>query len=291
MSSEQLERVAIIGLGLIGGSLALALKKTLQQLEVWGYDRDAATLEQANASGLMAYPLEQLGERIADAQVVVIATPGMQVESVARQLRDLPEAICITDTGSTKDSVLAAANQTWPQGHPNLVLSHPLAGQENSGFSSARADLFTNQIVLISALASSRDAAVQGVSQLWRLVGAVPTPIAVEGHDALMAITSHLPHMLAFSLVRLLVEQVGETGFDYTAGGFRDFSRIASSNPEMWADIAMNNAEHVRTAMEQYGNLLHQLAERIGAGDRDWVHDFFTGAAEARSKYYGEKSP
>ena len=279
--------VAIIGMGLIGGSLARALQQ--HGCEVFGYDSCDATTALARADGvrILASPAE--APQRADAGV--IALPDSQVEPILAQLRDAPEGCAITETGSTKGSVAAAAQRIWPQGNPWLVLSHPLAGREHSGYAAASAELFSGVVVLLSALPYSCAEAVQRIEQLWTLVGGAPQPMPVDTHDGILAMTSHLPHILAFNLVSVLVEQLGEVGFDYTGGGFRDFSRIASSSAEMWTDIAMSNSAHIAAAVRAYGVGLEQLAQRIEARERDWVHQLFAGAARARDRHYGEPGP
>lgn len=280
------QRICIIGTGLIGCSFALAIKQAGFSGHIVGSSRQQATLDAALARGVLDSAHTDPAIAVQGADLVMLTVPMLAVEQVltaiAPQLE--PHAI-VTDGGSVKGSfVEAARNQLTSLS--KVVPGHPIAGLERSGVAAAQVDLFQNKRVLLTPLAESEDAAVEVVKHLWEMTGASVELLAVDTHDRVLAATSHLPHVLAFGLVDMLAtRQEHEEIFRYAAGGFRDFTRIASGDPVMWRDICLSNSVEISTALDQLLDNLNRLKLLVDAGDGNELERIFSRAKNARDKH------
>jgi cyclohexadieny/prephenate dehydrogenase / 3-phosphoshikimate 1-carboxyvinyltransferase len=281
-------RVAVVvGLGLIGASLAAAMRSTRAADEVRGYDRDAATRSLALASGVVDAVADSLGDALAGAGLVVVAVPTLAVEEVLRAVRDhAPADALVTDVASVKGSVIAAAGRVFGALPPGFVPGHPIAGSERSGVGAANPELFRGHRVILTPHPSSSAEAVARVRELWEKAGARVVCMDAGEHDRVLALTSHLPHVLAFTLVNVLSKQdESEDIFRYAAGGFRDFTRIASSDPVMWRDIALANRTALLEAIDLYAAGLSGLRDAVMSGNAEALYSSFRAAREARGRY------
>lgn len=280
-------RLGLIGVGLIGGSLAAALREADYVREVVGYGRSLSNLEDATRLGLIdaALPSPEAVARAAD--VVVVAVPVDSIATVLAQIAGVigPTAI-LTDVGSVKRSVVDAAHEILPADYRRFVGGHPIAGTERSGAAAARADLFRGRRVVLTPDDTTDAEALARVQAMWVAAGADVVQMSVTDHDRILAASSHLPHALAYALVDMLVRMDEHRAiFDCAAGGFRDFTRIAASDPTMWRDIFLANADHVVALLRQYQDDIETLAQAIERGDTQWLVDTLTRAKHARDAF------
>ncbi len=283
------QRLTIIGVGLIGGSLARALRRTGECGEIVGCGRDEAHLQKALELGVIdRYELE-VASAIAGADVVVLAVPLRAMLSVLKQMVPaLSPAVVITDVGSAKGCVVEEARAVLGSRFADFVPGHPIAGTEKSGVEASFAELFDDRSVILTPVEETDAAKCARVSAMWQAAGANVTEMAVSHHDEVLAATSHLPHLLAFSLVNTLASlDESRDIFAYAAGGFRDFTRIASSDPLMWRDICMENRDAVLEVLQHFNNDLRQLEEAVRDSDGDAVVNVFTRAKETRDRFCG----
>ncbi|MEX1082371.1 MAG: prephenate dehydrogenase/arogenate dehydrogenase family protein [Halofilum sp. (in: g-proteobacteria)] len=279
-------RVAIVGVGLIGGSFGLALRAAGYDGEIVGIGRDRARLDQAVQLGAIDRGETEYAAGVAGAEVVLLAVPmgamRTQMEALAPVL---PADAVVTDAGSVKGSVIEDARAALGS-LARFVPGHPIAGTENSGVGAAFAELYRGRRVILTPAPETEEAATERVEALWALTGAEVERLPVATHDHLLALTSHLPHMLAFGLVDTLARGDDPEGvFRYAAGGFRDFTRIASSDPVIWRDICLANREALLTALEAYRADLDALTAEIRDGDGDGLLTRFTRAKDARDRF------
>ncbi len=282
-----IERLAVIGVGLIGGSLARALRAAGAVGEVVGCGRSLENLERARGLGVVDRFDQDPGRAVAGADMVFLAVPlgAMRGTFEAIHAHLDPEAV-ITDGGSVKGSVVADAAAAFGAVPSRLVPGHPIAGTERSGVDASFPELYRHRRVILTPLPETDPDALARVEWMWQTCGAEVHRMSVARHDQVLAATSHLPHMLAFGLVDSLA-RLDETDeiFRYAAGGFRDFTRIASSNPVMWRDICMANREALSAMLARFGVELSDLAEAIRRGDGDRLLEIFTRAKAARDGY------
>ncbi len=282
-----IERLAIIGVGLIGGSLAMALHKSHFVNEVIGFDLDNHQLRQAQNLGVLDQVASDPCEAVREADIVVLAVPVGAVESVCLHIRDCLQASTIlTDVGSVKGGVIRAVKMGLGFLPENFVPAHPIAGKERSGVAAASADLFVGRKVIITPLSRTAGEAKERVRRLWEATGSRVEEMAVDHHDRVLAVTSHLPHLLAYTLVNSLVH-LGEADeiFRYGAGGLRDFTRIASSDPIMWRDICLYNADSILEILDHFEADLHEVRQAIESSDGDAMLDIFQSAKTAREQF------
>ncbi len=279
-------KLVVIGVGLIGGSLACALRKAGQVGEVVGVGRGVANLEQAVALGVIDRYSQDVAQAVADADVVVIgatlgSTAGI-LQSIAPALK--PAAV-VTDVGSTKANVVAAARAALGDKFARFVPGHPIAGTEHSGAQAAFAELYVGHRVILTPVAETDADALACVHAMWECAGACVTHMSVADHDRVLAATSHLPHMLAFTLVDMLAAASdADDIFAFAAGGFRDFTRVASSSPEMWRDIALANRDALLEICGAYNARLERLMQALREGDGVTLEQSFKRAKEARDR-------
>jgi prephenate dehydrogenase len=289
-----IERLAIIGVGLIGGSLARALRGAGAVGEIIGCGRSTANLELAFDLGVIDGCTRDPAEAVEDADMVFVAVPLGAVRGVFEHINGrLREDAVITDGGSVKGSIVADAAAAFGEVPARLVPGHPIAGTEHSGVAASFPELYHNRRVILTPLPQTDVLALDRVRAMWQAAGAVVTEMDVAHHDAVLAATSHLPHMLAFGLVDLLArQQDNDEIFRYAAGGFRDFTRIASSNPVMWRDICIANAEALSSMLARFGEEMTDLADTIRRRDGEHLLEIFTRAKTARDAYVdGVSSP
>ncbi|MEW5250780.1 bifunctional prephenate dehydrogenase/3-phosphoshikimate 1-carboxyvinyltransferase [Microbulbifer discodermiae] len=290
MAQAIIGRLVVVGLGLIGGSLALALKGSGACRQVIGVDLRRRSCELALELGIVDSAGTDLAEAVAGLEpgdLVFISVPTLAIESVFATLRDaLPAGVTVTDAASVKGSVLAAARAIWGQVPDFLVPGHPIAGSERSGTGAALSDLYRDHRVILTPADSTGAHHLRLVQQMWRQAGAEVLTMPVEEHDEVLAATSHLPHVIAFGLVDTLAHDAeNENIFRYAAGGFRDFTRIASSDPVMWRDIMLANRDAILNAIDLYSANLAALRGAIEAGDSDYLMGVFTRAKAARDHF------
>jgi len=282
-----IHRLAVIGVGLIGGSLARALRRAGYVEEVVGCGRGRANLEEALALGVIDRYTHDVGEAVAGADMVFLAVPlGAMRETLAALAGRLEPGAVVTDGGSAKGSVVADCRAVFGEVPPFFVPGHPIAGTENTGVAASFPELYVNRRVILTPLDETSPQALERVEAMWRACGADVTRMGLEHHDEVLAATSHLPHMLAFSLVDALARmKENDEIFLYAAGGFRDFTRIASSNPVMWRDICVANRHALGDMMERYMAEMAELAECVRRGDGERLLEIFTRAKAARDRY------
>lgn len=282
-----IRRLAVIGVGLIGGSLARALRAAGEVGEIVGCGRGRENLQQAVQLGVIDRYSQDIGEAVEAADMVFVAVPLGSMEDAFRAMRGhLAVDAVLTDGGSAKGSVVQACGDAFGQVPANFVPGHPIAGTENSGVASSFAGLYRKRRVILTPTNSTASEALAKVERMWQICGAEVTRMAVQHHDEVLAATSHLPHMLAFSLVDTLARmKENDEIFRYAAGGFRDFTRIASSNPVMWRDICVANRDALADMMAAYITEMEELAEVIRAGDGERLLEIFNRAKAARDRY------
>ena len=285
--SQSIGRLAVIGVGLIGGSLARALRAAGKVDEIVGCGRGKANLEEAVALGVIDRYSHDVAETVRDADVVFLAVPlGAMHAAFAAMRETLPEHALITDGGSAKGSVVADCREAAPELLGRFVPGHPIAGTENNGVAASFAELYQNRRVILTPLEENDASQVARVRKMWEACGAEVTAMPVEHHDEVLAATSHLPHMLAFGLVDMLARmKENDEIFRYAAGGFRDFTRIASSNPVMWRDICIANREALSPMLAAYAEEMTALADSIAAADADQLLAIFERAKAARDRF------
>lgn len=284
--TDDMGTLAILGLGLIGGSLALALRRTGAFRQIIGHDQDPGALTQARAMGAIDHGHATLAEAVSTADMVVIAVPPGSIEGLMRQLAAvLPQSVIITDVTSVKGEVVRMARQELTQWLPRFVPGHPIAGTEHNGMAAAFAGLFADHLVLLTPLPETSDQALARVRTLWQLSGAEVSCLDPGYHDQVLAATSHLPHVLAYALVGYLAEhQDPEEIFRCVAGGFADFTRIASSSPRMWHDVCFANREQLLPVLKGFQEHLARIQTLIETGEQAALLDVLQRAKNERDQ-------
>ncbi|MEO5342385.1 MAG: prephenate dehydrogenase/arogenate dehydrogenase family protein [Gammaproteobacteria bacterium SHHR-1] len=282
-----IRRLAVIGVGLIGGSLARALRRVGQVGEVVGCGRGLGNLQRAQELGVIDRYSQDPAEAVVGADMVFVAVPlGAMASTFAALQGHLQEGAVVTDGGSAKASVVADARAAFGGLPPGFVPGHPIAGTEQNGVEASFAELYQDRRVILTPLCDTDPAATARVDLMWRACGAEVNYMTVEHHDEVLAATSHLPHMLAFGLVDLLARmRENDEMFRYAAGGFRDFTRIASSNPVMWRDICLANRDALSGMLSQFSAEMEQLAQSIAQGDGEQLLEIFSRAKQARDAF------
>jgi prephenate dehydrogenase len=281
--------VCIIGTGLIGGSLALALKRADFCVEIVGTGRSESTLQKALELGVIDRYQLSLEAAVQGADIIVVAVPLGAMHAVFKGIAGslAPDAI-VTDAGSAKQSVIIDAEESLGEHFANFVPGHPIAGTERSGVAAAFAELYQKRRVILTPTDKTSVPAVETVTAMWRAAGAEVECMSAEHHDLVLAGTSHLPHLLAFGLVDCLnkLEDVDEV-FRFAAGGFRDFTRIASSDPVMWRDICLSNKDAVMDMMRRYRDEMESMYRTLEADDGEALKEIFERAKKVRDDFCG----
>jgi len=284
---KKLNKVVIFGVGLIGGSFSLALRKVGAVTEVVGFGRSVATLNEAKQLGILDRIGDDVAREVCDADIVLVATPVAQMADIFKRIAPhLGANTLVTDGGSTKGDVVAAARASLGNKLAQFVPAHPIAGGENSGAGAAQADLYQGKKVVLTPLAENSKASVKSVRRAWELCGAAVSEMTPQQHDEVFAAVSHLPHLLSFALVHDLAQRDNcEQLLSFAAGGFRDFTRIAASSPEMWRDICMSNREALMSELQQYAAELYVLHQALESNDAAKLEEIFSLARKVRSEW------
>lgn len=279
------DKLAIVGAGLIGGSFALALKQAGAVGEVLGVGRSAESLATAQERGLIDRAVDW--DMAGKADCILLAMPVGETEAVLEKLvPHLKPGAIVTDAGSTKGKVIAVARAVLKDRFGDFVPGHPIAGSEQSGPLAARADLYQGRKVVLTPEPDTDAAALATVQALWAATGAQVEWLEAALHDRIFAAVSHLPHMAAFALVDELAQRAdGDTYFRFAASGFRDFTRIAGSSPEMWRDISLANREALLAELDAYLAGLQNVRAAVAAGDAGALLDIFSRARAAREHW------
>ncbi|MDJ0806458.1 MAG: prephenate dehydrogenase/arogenate dehydrogenase family protein [Gammaproteobacteria bacterium] len=282
-----IQKLAIIGVGLIGGSMAQALREEGVVQEIVGCGRGKPNLQKAVELGVIDHFTHDVSAAVQGADFVVLAVPLSAMRKTFEAMLDhLAEDVVVTDVGSVKGCVIRDAEQVFGKVPDFFVPGHPIAGTERSGVDAAFPELFHNRRVILTPIENTAQPALERVEQVWQQCGAETTRMEITHHDEVLAATSHLPHMLAYALVDSLARmKENDEIFRYAAGGFRDFTRIASSNPTMWRDICLANKEALGVMLKRFADELHDLAKILETEDSDGLLEIFNRAKEARDSY------
>lgn len=284
-SVPSLNRIVIFGVGLIGGSFALALKRANAVKQVIGVGRRAETLRRAQSLGI----IDAIGDAssVAGADLVLIAAPVAQTEALLRELAPhLKAGTVVTDAGSTKSDVVQAARAALGDKIAQFVPGHPIAGREQNGPEAALAELYQGKKVVLTALPENAPESVTMVASAWQLCGAHVHHLSADEHDAVFAAVSHLPHLLAYALVDdIAARNNADRLFQYAASGFRDFTRIAGSSPEMWRDISLANRTALLAELDAYAAQLSSLRTLLVAADGAALEQVYARAQSARQAW------
>lgn len=299
MASVGINKLVIIGVGLIGGSFALALRKAGHVRHVVGVGRSRENMQRALALGAIDEIAADLASALSGANVIFLAVPvGQTGETLARMAPLLEPDSIVTDAGSTKQDVIAAARLHLLRHLKNFVPGHPVAGAERSGASAADPDLFQGKNVVLTPLEETSADATQLVTGLWQACGATVSRLSASQHDDILAAVSHLPHVLAFALMDLLSGTQGTPSDTLKAGellrfagtGFRDFTRIAGSSPEMWRDICLGNRDTLLRRIDAYQRELAAIRDMLARNDGEALERLFTNARETRRRWVKKSS-
>jgi prephenate dehydrogenase len=288
----QWKKVTLVGVGLLGGSLGLALLKRGFASEVVGYVRRASSLSECLRCGAVTSATMDLSAAVQGADVVVLCTPISKMGPLAEQmLRSMKRGALVTDVGSVKGTVVRRLSAIFEQSGVHYLGSHPMAGAEKTGVSAARADLFANAVCVITPTANSNKQAVRKVKALWRDVGCRVLSLSPKEHDALVSRSSHLPHVLAALLTNLVLNPAFRPEQQaLCANGFRDSTRIASGSPEMWRDIAMANRRNLASALRRFVRELERFDHNLKQADPEALLKFFELAKRRRDAWSAQSN-
>jgi len=281
------QQLGVIGCGLMGGSFALALKRAGLVKRVVGYSKSPSTTERAKKLGVIDVAAESALLAVSGSDIVLIAVPVAATETTFKAIRHLVEpGVLFMDVGSTKRDVVDAARRVLRERIPSFVPAHPIAGKEVSGIGNADAALYNGRQVILTPLAQTTPELVQKATDVWSAIGAQVLKMTPENHDAAFAAVSHLPHMLAFAYFSSVMNQPAGRDFLSLAGpGFRDFTRIAASSPEMWRDILVANREEVLKQSKRFRQALDALEHVMREGNVDALEGLIRGPAEGRASW------
>jgi cyclohexadieny/prephenate dehydrogenase len=283
--SPAFDRVALIGIGLIGSSLAHAMRKKKLAAEITGYARSEATRAKALELGLVDKVFPSAREAVAGAGLVILCSPVGTYAELAREIGPaLQPGAILTDVGSVKGAVVRDVAEHVPPG-VHFIPGHPIAGTEQSGPEAGFAELFINRWCILTPLPGADPEAVERLAAFWRACGSNVETMTPEHHDLVLAITSHLPHLIAYNIVSTaadLEEVTSSEVIKYSAGGFRDFTRIAASDPTMWRDVFLNNREAVLEMLGRFSEDLSALQRAIRWGDGDTLFNIFSRSRQIR---------
>jgi prephenate dehydrogenase len=282
-----LKKIAIFGVGLIGGSFALALKQAAAVERIVGIGRSAGSLARARELGIVDEIATSAADALRDADLVLIAAPVAQTEAILTAIAPhLLPGIVVTDAGSTKTDVVLAARKALGSKIAQFVPGHPIAGRELNGPDAAIVDLYVGKKVVLAPLPENTQQDVDKVADAWRQCGAIIHQLTPEKHDRVFAAVSHLPHLLAYALVDDIANKPhADVLFQYAASGFRDFTRIAGSSPEMWRDISLANRTALLNELDSYMIQLTQLRSMLAASDGAAIEAIYANAQHARKNW------
>ncbi|MEP3422903.1 MAG: prephenate/arogenate dehydrogenase family protein [Erythrobacter sp.] len=273
-----IQNVAIIGLGLLGGSIGLAVREHAPGVTTMGFDRDAGVRDAARDRGLVGTVCDNAADAVRDADLIILCVPVGAMEQAASDLSQHIRANAIvSDVGSSKQSVAEALSRALPD--HTIIPAHPVAGTEQSGPDAGFSSLFSNRWCILTPADGADEGAVQSLSDFWTKLGANVELMDAAHHDLVLAVTSHIPHLIAFTIVGTasdLEEVTRSEVIKYSAGGFRDFTRIAASDPVMWRDVFLNNKGAVLEMLGRFSEDLTALQRAIRSGDGETLHDLFS---------------
>ena len=280
-------QLGLIGCGLIGGSFAMALRRAGLVERVIGYSKSPSTTDRACRMGVIDVAAESALLAVSGSDIVLVAVPVAATETTLKAIRHLVEpSVLVMDVGSTKRDVADAARRVLRERIGSFVPAHPIAGKESSGIQNADADLFRGCQVILTPLTQTDPLLTQKATDLWSAIGARVLKMTPENHDAAFAAVSHLPHLLAFAYFSAVMNQPAGRDFLSLAGpGFRDFTRIAASNPETWRDILVANREEVLNQSQRFRHALDALEHVMRTGNAEALEDLIRGPAEARAQW------
>ena len=287
MIDFQFKKIVIFGVGLIGGSFALALRKANVVGEVVGFGRSVETLQQAQQLAIIHRIGQDIATEVSDADLILLATPVGQMSALmARIAPHLGANTLITDGGSTKGDVVREVYAQLGSKAAQFVPAHPIAGAEQSGAAAARADLYVGKKVVLTPLPENTAQSVARVRKAWELCGAVVSEVTPAQHDEIYAAVSHLPHLLSFALVHDLAQRDNRNLLlSFAASGFRDFTRIAASSPEMWRDICLANRDALQKELQLYIAELNKISAALATSDANQLEKTFHKAREVRTAW------
>ena len=282
-----MKQLCLIGVGLIGGSLAAGLRQVRAVERVTAYARRQETLDTAKYLDLIDAGSTDIAQAIDGADMIMLAVPMGAYRGVFEQLKPIwPKHAIVTDGGSSKTSVLDDARTVFGEVPANFIPGHPVAGTERSGPAAAFAELYRHKRVVLTPQEGANPDAVAQVTAMWQAVGAEVHCMSAEHHDEVLALTSHLPHVIAYQLIETLAQLDDQREvFSFAAGGLKDLTRIASSNPQMWADIMQANRAAVLDSLDQYLSDMGELRDLIASADRDALQSHFERAKNARDQW------
>ena len=282
-----INKITIVGVGLIGGSLAKALKEKNLAKTVFGYGRDRSRLEEAKKLNIIDDYSTQIEKAVNHADIIVIATPVGTFRNIFSEVKPLiVDDVIISDVGSTKTNIVDIAKEILGDKSQCFVPAHPIAGKEKSGFEASDGNLYIGKKVIITPIEDNSSESIQVIESMWKNVGAEVDFMSPKSHDDLLGMTSHLPHMLAFSLVNYLVDQNPSASI-YAGGGFKDFSRIASGDSVMWRDICLQNKNKIITHLRGYQSTVEELIDAIDNEESDKLELMFATAKKTRDSWIG----
>ncbi|MDB6125030.1 MAG: Prephenate dehydrogenase [Pedosphaera sp.] len=284
------QKVTLVGVGLLGGSLGLAIKQRRLASKVDGYVRRTASIAECEKMGVVDHATRELDRAIKDADLIVLCTPlGKMREITEQMLPSLKPGAIVTDVGSVKESVVAELEPLIAGAGAHFIGSHPMAGGEKMGVTASRADLFTNAICVITPTANSNKEAVLNLEEFWKAVGSRPIKLAPSVHDDLVSRSSHLPHVVAAELANYVLSPANPKEQALVcANGFRDTTRIASGSPEMWRDIAMANGKNLSRVLGVFIEDLQEFQLALEKGDVKAIEEFFEKAKQRRDQWCGQ---
>ena len=282
-----LKKIAIFGVGLIGGSFALALKKAGVVGEVIGVGRTVSVLKRAHELGIIDTIAISVEEAVSGADLILIAAPVAQTESILRLIAPhLQPTTVITDAGSTKSDVVASARVALGEKIGQFIPGHPIAGRELNGPDAAIADLYVGKKLVLATLPENTAVDIERVAAAWRACGAVIHQLTAADHDRVFAAVSHLPHLLSYALVDEIARKPhADLLFQYAASGFRDFTRIAGSSPEMWRDISLANQPALLAELDDYMTQLQRIRTMLADRDGAALEAIYSNAQQARHNW------
>jgi prephenate dehydrogenase len=282
------KKVALVGVGLLGGSLGLALKQRRLAGSVVGFVRRAASVKECEKAGAVDKATLDLGDAVVGADLIVVCTPLAQMTSLLKEmLPALKPGALITDVGSVKGPVVADFERVLAKSTIQFIGSHPMAGGEKMGVGAARADLFVNAVCVVTPTQRSKPSAAQAVEELWKSVGGRVLKLDPKAHDDLVSRSSHLPHFVAAAIASAVLDPGRPVAQGLVcANGFRDVTRIASGSPEMWRDIGLANANHLGKALRSFIRELQKLQQMIEKKDGAKLEKFLNNAKEQRDKWH-----
>lgn len=284
MTKPHFNKAVIIGVGLIGGSLAISLKEAGMASEIVGVGRGRENLDAAVSLGVIDSFTHEVEEAVVGADLVVVAVPVMKVaDTIRKAAPHLSSGCIVTDVGSAKGAIIKEVEPIMPEG-AHFVAGHPIAGTERSGVRAAFSGLYSGRKTILTPTDKTDRGALEAVRLMWEGAGAEVVLMDAEAHDSVLAAVSHLPHIIAYSLVNTVadVEDAGVDALRFSAGGFKDFTRIASSSPEMWSDICAMNRDAILKMIDAFRSRLDTIRLHIEATDMDGLKADFTRAKEVR---------